>query len=154
MSWGSLSSHVEGAGLLQHGEEGYGGRDLANDRADLLPDLHLALVGRAAGRVCAGVLIAVHFPLDVEDPPLQRVPALHALHHAHHLAHLAVLQPLVHLEQHLLQVRVELLVRGHQHGQPVLWHAPKGLWRVDASLVQNAVDAVVEELLHDGGGAT
>lgn len=50
------------------------------------------------------------------------------------------------LREDVLEIRVERVVRRHQHGKPILVDTPERLGRVDAALVEDRVDAIACEV--------
>lgn len=50
------------------------------------------------------------------------------------------------LREDVLEIRVERVVRRHEHGEPILVDAAESLGRVDAALVEDRIDAIACEV--------
>ena len=49
------------------------------------------------------------------------------------------------LREHITQVAGQALVGCDEHGEAVLCHTPEGLGRINFALIENVIDAVLEE---------
>lgn len=80
----------------------------------------------------------------VKLPPFQVLARVLVRDDDDQLGDLSILHPPVQLRHDLLDVRLDLVVRRHQHIQSVLFHDGEVLGRVHAALVQDGVYRVLE----------
>eukprot|EP00982_Pelagococcus_subviridis_P009406 30920-Pelagococcus_subviridis.AAC.23 len=145
-----VHEQVERARLLQERQERHRRRDLAYDGADLLVDLLLRLLRARRGARRAR---RVRVRLDVKHPALEHLLRSDRGDDQHELLQLLLHEPVVYLLEDVDQVRLQRLVRAHEHREPVLVLPLERLRGVDAALEQDRVHGVPEKLGHDLGAA-
>lgn len=136
-----MNQHIERTNTLDQRKIADRCRQLPHHVSDLR--LYLFQLLRRRGIVRIDLRPVAGFVLDLEVPTLQDLFAVYVGDDHRDLLHLVVFEPLLHLAEHVLQERYNLLVFGHKHRDAVLLHAGELLRRIDSPLEQDGVDAVV-----------
>jgi len=90
---------------------------------------------------------------NVKLPSLQRLVRLDALYDKNQPLNGFLEQPIFELDGDGVQILFEHVVRRNQNRQSVLLHSTERLRRVNAALIEYAIDSIVEEFGDDLGRA-
>jgi len=142
-----VNQKVEGTRRLEQWKEGDGGGDLADNGGYVLPNLFDAPFFRLG----IGGHLLVHF--YVELPSLHRLVRLDALDDNDEPLDGLFEKPVFELNGDGVQVILEDFVRRDQNRQSVLLLAHERFRWINPTLIENAVDSIVEELGNDVGGS-